>query len=320
MNNTHKNTDNHHVDKKNSIILDSIAGWCSGVVAIICCQPLDTMLTRYQADRSRPTLFSTIYQTTATTPATTPIAIASSSPITFMKFQNWLQLWRGSIPMMSAVPFQNALLMAGYGIGKRWGEQQQQENGQGSTNSIFKSSKYIPIFIGGCTGGILQSFLMSPVEWIKVQRQVHSVQPIVAVEAAAAAAVSATITTTTSTTLFWSFLRHPTRGLGATLLRDGIPHGVWFVAYDWAKTNWTFLDQGRSRKRKDSTGIHMVPMEPDPMLVPLGAGAFAATVAWVRTYGRMVGWLVGWFVCVCVCVCVCLMMMYFFMTCVSSAK
>lgn len=26
------------------------------------------------------------------------------------------------------------------------------------------------------------------------------------------------------------------KGLGATLLRDGIPHGVWFASYEYAKT------------------------------------------------------------------------------------
>lgn len=52
------------------------------------------------------------------------------------------------------------------------------------------------------------------------------------------------------------------RGLNATLLRDGIPHGVWFVSYEWGK------------EYIDST--HML----DKAVIPLISGAFAATVAW----------------------------------------
>ena len=32
-----------------------------------------------------------------------------------------LALWRGATPLIALVPFQNALLMVGYGAGERWG-------------------------------------------------------------------------------------------------------------------------------------------------------------------------------------------------------
>lgn len=56
------------------------------------------------------------------------------------------------------------------------------------------------------------------------------------------------------------------KGLGATLLRDGIPHGVWFASYEFAKN---YLEQQRS-----------VSAQSDSVTIPLLSGAFAATTAW----------------------------------------
>ena len=67
-------------------------------------------------------------------------------------------LWRGSSPMIGAVPIQNALLMSGYGAGKRWSESSSSESRDSNNNDAL-----IGVFIGGCVGGILQSFIMSPV-------------------------------------------------------------------------------------------------------------------------------------------------------------
>jgi solute carrier family 25 (mitochondrial carnitine/acylcarnitine transporter), member 20/29 len=75
------------------------------------------------------------------------------------------------------------------------------------------------IFIGGCTGGVLQSFLMSPVESVKVSQQCIPGQSL----------------RTASLPVVWNLTHFSSRawtGLGATLLRDGIPHGVWFVSYE----------------------------------------------------------------------------------------
>jgi solute carrier family 25 carnitine/acylcarnitine transporter 20/29 len=139
--------------------------------------------------------------------------------------------------MISAVPVQNSLLMGGYGIGKQWAEL------EGSSN------KYAPIFVGGCTGGVVQSFLMSPVEWIKVRTQVEGQN------------------TFKATHQLWK--NHAMRrGLTATLLRDGIPHGVWFVSYEWCKTS---LDE-------QNTALSDVHRQ---LSIPLASGAFAATLAWV---------------------------------------
>ncbi len=60
------------------------------------------------------------------------------------------------------------------------------------------------------------------------------------------------------------------KGLGATLLRDGIPHGVWFASYEYAKTELTnYRNEGSE-----------IPPEGNDIATPMLAGAFAATTAW----------------------------------------
>jgi solute carrier family 25 (mitochondrial carnitine/acylcarnitine transporter), member 20/29 len=168
--------------------IDLSAGWCSGAAAVICCQPVDTILTRRQAGskyliQAGQQLVvgnaSSVAASTATAATTSTTTRALIAQVGIAK------LWRGALPMIGAVPFQNALLMAGYGLGKRYG----QEEGMSSTSSSLNqnnseimnnnnksndtsnsnNNQYWGIFVGGCTGGVLQSFLMSPVELVKVQ-------------------------------------------------------------------------------------------------------------------------------------------------------
>ena len=217
--------------------VDFIAGWASGAASIVLCQPMDTVLTRLQAGGLVATATATT--TTTATTATAPTSASSSAQITKNLVGNFgfTSLWRGSSPMISAVPIQNSLLMGGYGIGKQWAEL------EGSSN------KYVPIFVGGCTGGVIQSFFISPVEWIKVQSQVEGKNAYQATRQL--------------------YQNHALRrGLTATLLRDGIPHGVWFASYEWCKT---FLDNCNT----DNNSTHR------QLSIPLFSGAFAATLAWV---------------------------------------
>lgn len=62
------------------------------------------------------------------------------------------------------------------------------------------------------------------------------------------------------------------KGLTATLLRDGIPHGVWFVSYEYCKTELFNAAEEDCDKRIQEIAI--------PML----SGAFAATTAWLVGY------------------------------------
>jgi solute carrier family 25 carnitine/acylcarnitine transporter 20/29 len=154
--------------------------------------------------------------------------------------------------MIGAVPFQNALLMGGYGIGQSW------------VADPRHPDRLLAVFVGGCAGGILQSFLMSPVELAKVAAQVRhaGAAPLTVRDMARRVAGNLNV------------------GLGATLLRDGVPHGVWFASYEAAKHRLIRLQQERDNGRGVAPWL---PVD-SPMAPPLLAGAFAATVAWIVGY------------------------------------
>ena len=225
--------------------VDFIAGWCSGAMGVLACQPVDTVLTRLQAGRSLLTAATGSSATVASSPSSwSSPSLALQTTRGFVSHFGISALWRGSGAMITAVPMQNALLMGGYGIGKKWSEDAQ--HGQQNT--------YLCIFLGGCTGGVIQSFLMSPVELMKVNQQI--------VGQSAQSAGKELVKGLRSS-------KHSWRGLNATILRDGIPHGVWFVSYQWAKTTLS------SGVLHDTQG--------EQVTVPLLSGAFAATVAWVSS-------------------------------------
>jgi solute carrier family 25 (mitochondrial carnitine/acylcarnitine transporter), member 20/29 len=200
--------------------------------------------------------------------------------------------------MITAVPIQNALLMGGYGIGKKWAEQHNQQQQQqqlandtttAQTTATTTTTTLLSVFVGGCTGGIIQSFLMSPVELIKVNQQVIGQSTRVAGREVVQG--------------LWMFLRKngtnkqtsssssssslsSWRGLNATLLRDGIPHGVWFASYEWCKTALAeYLECGADNNNNNNTNTGNTNNNNNKyhaqMTVPLVSGAFAATVAWV---------------------------------------
>ena len=252
-------------------LIDLIAGWCSGAAAVVCCQPVDTILTRYQAGAKLLTLNSALTPSLATKSAPAATATSTRSLIAQVGIS---KLWRGTIPMVSAVPFQNALLMAGYGLGKRYGQSSATEQNGQLDDMVENSSKrnlYWSIFVGGCTGGVLQSFLMSPVELIKVHLQIHLLSPSSPSSAAAAPPPM---------TSMW-------KGLGATLLRDGIPHGVWFLSYEMAKENlgcWLLpVDAPNASLLTTLTphGNNRYEEYHKQLTIPLLSGAVAATTAWV---------------------------------------
>lgn len=118
--------------------VDLVAGWASGAAAVAACQPVDTVLTRWQA----------------ASPLTTsaPGGAAGAGSVRGMAAQlcqtsGFAALWRGASPMIVSVPVQNALLMSGYGFGRRW------FGCDGSQDNSSYSKRLGAIFVGGCTGG-----------------------------------------------------------------------------------------------------------------------------------------------------------------------
>ena len=116
--------------------VDWMAGWASGAAAVVACQPVDTVLTRWQA--ATPTTAAALNGT------------MRGMAVQFYQTAGWTALWRGASPMIVSVPIQNALLMSGYGFGQRW------FGGSGDSiedPSVSYSKRLGAIFVGGCTGG-----------------------------------------------------------------------------------------------------------------------------------------------------------------------
>jgi uncharacterized membrane protein YjjB (DUF3815 family) len=107
----------------------------------------------------------------------------------------------GAVP----IPIQNAVLMTGYGYVKRW------TTGDHENNNIL-----LGVFIGGTLGGILQSFVMSPIELIKVSQRVIG-KSVSAATASVISGLLPSITTATTSTSSKSASVSAWRGLSATL-------------------------------------------------------------------------------------------------------
>eukprot|EP00192_Tetraselmis_astigmatica_P014071 CAMPEP_0117659742 /NCGR_PEP_ID=MMETSP0804-20121206/6594_1 /TAXON_ID=1074897 /ORGANISM="Tetraselmis astigmatica, Strain CCMP880" /LENGTH=317 /DNA_ID=CAMNT_0005466419 /DNA_START=24 /DNA_END=977 /DNA_ORIENTATION=- len=233
--------------------VDVAAGWVSGATSVVLSQPVDTVLTRLQMS---PAVIAAAYKSNKASAgpraavaghdAGTSRAISLASRILAEGGPG--ALWRGATPLAMVVPLQNAMLFAGYGVGERWARERSDQ--RGSAPSL------LPVFVGGFTGGVLQSFVVSPAELLKIRQQAHGGSVT-----RSATALRADL----GTPLLW-------RGLGATLLRDGMPHGVWFMAYEWSKQMLTPSSAGRLEAGSKEASNNI--------LVPLAAGAFAATAAW----------------------------------------
>lgn len=224
----------------NEFWVDLWAGWIAGAASVLAVQPVDTTLTRMQATRLAPGVDGSAR-------AALRVVLAEGGA---------RALWRGVAPMTAVIPAQNALLFAGYGVGERWASRRDKDSGGNPDGSSPES--LLPVFCGGVVGGVLQSFVVSPFELVKIRQQ------------AAGGAVTLAVSTLAGNL---GRVGLCTRGLGATLLRDGVPHGVWFAAYEWSKRRMVQAsrdddDDGATTSRRTDAAV------------PLCAGAFAAAVAW----------------------------------------
>jgi solute carrier family 25 carnitine/acylcarnitine transporter 20/29 len=154
--------------------IDFASGWISGGISVLVIQPIDTILTRLQASTakvlqhhdvaakvSKTCVQTSVNAATSTTAVTLrPSAIARSMISDF----GISSLWRGSSAMIGAVPLQNALLMTGYGVGKRFSVGDD-ETDKGSTSEVL-----FGVFIGGCTG---EFFDVSYSPWNVRTQRIH---------------------------------------------------------------------------------------------------------------------------------------------------
>ena len=230
----------------NEFWIDLWAGWIAGAASVLAVQPVDTTLTRMQATRLAPGVDGSAR-------AALRMVLAEGGA---------RALWRGAAPMTAVIPAQNALLFAGYGAGERWASRGAPKDGSAADASRSNhSSSLLPVFCGGVVGGVLQSFVVSPFELVKIRQQ------------ASGGAVTLAVSTLAGNL---GRVGLATSGLGATLLRDGVPHGVWFAAYEWSKRRMV----GASVYADGSRDEHESGPRATDAVVPVCAGAFAAAVAW----------------------------------------
>ena len=224
---------------------DFVAGWVSGVAGLMATQPIDYVLTRLQSGS------------------------AAQAGEATGGMRGLVGMWRGVMPLVATVPLNNAMLMYGYGVGKGWSE-------KGNSHS------YWPIFLGGCAGGFVQSFLQSPVELLKVRLQLAA-----AGEAPSTGALTLSLLRNDGGGA--AALAAPvlppllSKGLTATLLRDVAPHGVWFTSYEWSKRS---LERRAAAADPAVAAAAAAKGEPPPLstAAQLAAGSYAAFAAWMVGY------------------------------------
>ena len=95
--------------------------------------------------------------------------------------------------------------------------------------------------------------------------------------------VGESVTTATSTVCKNIFSSIGWRGLGATILRDGVPHGIWFASYEYAKTELTEYNKANANHNEGDTTTTTT-TSIDNIATPMLSGAFAATTAWAVGY------------------------------------
>lgn len=159
----------HNEQEHNTMIsdwtVDLIAGWTSGAAAVVACQPVDTILTRWQAattTASYPVVATATSTSTSTAVGSVGIPMGHgngsvpgwrSLTVNLYRTAGWTALWRGASPMITAVPLQNALLMSGYGMGQRFYAGSDGVDASTAQQPLSRSKQLGAIFVGGCTGG-----------------------------------------------------------------------------------------------------------------------------------------------------------------------
>ena len=276
-------------EQTREFFVDAIAGWVAGASSTVCVQPVDTILTRVQS-ASIPSSFAAAAANTTTTSTSSSLSSRGGSAVGTGTTRNVLQsvfrdggykaFFRGLPAATMVIPLQNMLLFVGYGVGERWSKTSMDKNNENKSENNKMNRTHdglMPVFVGGVCGGIVQSFVVAPFELLKVNQQVRG---------GSAKAVAERLLTGDSTTR-----NHADsvafRGLGSTLLRDGVPHGVWFASYEYFKRKCLERHRGEDQRhltREEGEEEEGGEEKKLSSIEAMSCGASAGAVAWAVGY------------------------------------
>ncbi len=261
--------DGQNIGQCREFFVDAISGWVGGAISTTVVQPVDTILTRVQSVSiplkaaqcsSSGVRIAMTAVTSASVTSTTTTTTTTTRTVLHSVFRNggYKAFFRGLPAATMVIPLQNMLLFVGYGVGERWSKMKMEHKGDQTSESRAGSS-LTPVFVGGVCGGIVQSFVVAPFELLKVNQQVRG---------GSAKDVAERLTRNS-----WRNIAVAFRGLGPTVLRDGVPHGVWFASYEYFKRKCVERQIEQEREEQKLSSVE-----------EMSCGACAGAVAWAVGY------------------------------------
>ncbi|WCJ40745.1 Mitochondrial substrate carrier family protein [Euphorbia peplus] len=213
-----------------------VAGGFGGVAGILSGYPLDTLRIRQQQNSNSGSAISILRR-----------VVGSEGPAA---------LYRGMAAPLASVSFQNAMVFQIYAILSR---------SFGSSLSPNEPPSYRGVAMAGVGTGALQSFMLTPVELVKIrlqlqdktqakQHQIDSHRGPVSVA---------------KSIIRKEGLRGIYRGFGITILRDAPAHGFYFWTYEYMREQ---LHPGCRKNGQESLNTMLV------------AGGLAGVASWASCY------------------------------------
>ncbi|GAB2228112.1 hypothetical protein Droror1_Dr00009942 [Drosera rotundifolia] len=210
-----------------------VAGGLGGAAGIVAGYPLDTLRVRQQQSRNAGSAVGILRR-----------VLASDGPA---------GLYRGMAAPLASVTFQNAMVFQTYAVLSRALDP--------SVNSEDPPS-YKGVALAGFGTGALQSFLLSPVELIKIRLQLHQKPQFRSTSKVGPVSEAKNIFKTLG-------FRGLYQGLGITVLRDAPAHGIYFWTYEYMREK---LHPGCRKSGQESFRTMLM------------AGGLAGVASWVCCY------------------------------------
>ncbi|XP_020686208.2 mitochondrial arginine transporter BAC2 [Dendrobium catenatum] len=217
-----------------------VAGGLGGMAGVVAGYPFDTLRIRIQQPAGR--------------------AVDGCRPSATALFRSILRsegpaaLYRGMAAPLASVAFQNAMVFQVYAVLSRACDLDKKN----------EPPSYKSVALGGFGTGALQSFLLSPVELVKIRLQLQTLN-----HHHHSCGKSEGPLTIAKRILQTEGLRGIYRGFAITILRDAPAHAVYFWTYEYAREH---LHPGCRKRADESLGTMLI------------AGGLAGVASWVCCY------------------------------------